>query len=219
MKLLYVEDDPTMAKTVGMLLNQSGYEFDEAASGADAISLASSNAYSLILLDLMLPDIDGYEVIGRLRKTGINTPFLVQTGLLDRGDGSDKASLGVTEYLIKPFNKAELVSGIESVLERARQPEPPAPGPVEPEAPTLGGSQDERRRHRRFVSMKKAQVVSPDVIDCVILNMSHGGAALQVPYTEKRIPSRFRLNIGIGHDVDCEIRWRLGDKVGVTFET
>lgn len=82
----------------------------------------------------------------------------------------------------------------------------------------MGDSQDERRRHRRFASMKKAQVIAPDVIDCVILNMSHGGAALQVPYTEKRIPTRFRLNIGIGHDVDCEIRWRLGDKVGVTFE-
>ena len=67
--------------------------------------------------------------------------------------------------------------------------------------------------------MKKAQVTSPERIECVILNMSHGGAALQVPYTEKRIPNRFRLNIGLGHDVDCEIRWRLGDKVGVTFES
>ena len=130
MKLLYVEDDPTMAKAVGMLLNQSGYQFDEAETGAEAIALASQNAYALILLDLMLPDIDGYEVIHRLRKSGVDTPFLVQTGLLDRDNKAEGASLGVTEYLIKPFNKNELVSGIENVLEKGRQPETEAPVPA-----------------------------------------------------------------------------------------
>lgn len=219
MKLLYVEDDPTMAKTVGMLLNQSGYAFDEAASGMAAIELATNNSYGLILLDLMLPDIDGYEVIGHLRKLGIDTPFLVQTGLLERGSKAEEASLGVTEYLIKPFNKKELVEGIESMLGNGQSPENPAPAPPGPVDQPRGESPEERRRHRRFPSMKKAQVVAPEVINCTILNMSHGGAALQVPYTEKRIPSKFRLNVGLGSDVECEVRWRLGDKVGVTFET
>lgn len=218
MKLLYVEDDPTMAKTVGMLLTQSGYAFDEAASGVDAIKLATNNTYSLILLDLMLPDIDGYEVIGHLRKLGIDTPFLVQTGLLERGSKAEEASLGVTEYLIKPFNKKELVSGIEIMLERGRPAEGPPPVPSGSEDQPNGDSNEEKRQHRRFTSMKNARVVSPEVIHCTILNMSHGGAALQVPYTEKRIPTRFRLNIGLGRDVDCEVRWRLGDKVGVSFE-
>lgn len=214
MRLLYVEDEAWMARTVEHLLRQMGYEFDTADCGEDAINRATQNDYDLILLDIMLPDIDGYEVIERLRENGVNTPFLLQTGLIDRKKESEGASFGVTEYLIKPFNKNELVKGIETVIERAKQDRaelhlvPPDNGTV---------TDENGRQHRRFKTLKSARVVADDVFSCVVLNMSYSGAAIRLPSVAKQVPENFKLIFKSGDQRECELCWRHGDKIGVKF--
>lgn len=221
MRILYVEDDMWMAKTVEAMLKQANFEFDTADCGKEAIDRAVRAAasptqrYDLILLDIMLPDIDGYEVINRIRGAGIDTPFLVQTALLERGDNG--ASLGVTEYLVKPFNKSELIQGINTVVNRANQVsamslhlEAKGPGPRREAG-------EEKRKHRRFVSLKSAEIVGPVKSKCVVLNLSYGGATLCLLDPDQDIPAKFILDLQTGPVVDCEVRWRLGDKIGIEF--
>lgn len=217
MWLLYVEDESSTAKIVGVLLKQAGYRFDTAPCGHDAISLAASNKYDLILLDIMLPDIDGYEVIERIRRLGIYTPFLIQTGLIAHGDEDRSASLGASEYLIKPFNKNEMIDGIEKVLGRSRQVSHAEhkllANPAQPQRPPS----TERRKHRRFTSMKSAHIVWPQIFECMLLNMGYGGAAIRLPHPVRGLPKKFTLEIHTGPQLECEVCWRLGDKVGVKF--
>lgn len=217
-RLLYVEDETSTAKIVGAQLKQAGYRFDTATCGHDAISLAATNEYDLILLDIMLPDLDGYEVIHRIRRLGIDTPFLIQTGLVDRGMNEDEGmSLGASEYLIKPFNKNELINGIDKVVGRSRQVSDAwlksIADPALPQRPPA----TERRKHRRFASMKTAHIVSPQIFEIVLMNMGYGGAAIRLPHPVKGLPNKFTLEIHTGPQLECEVCWRLGDKVGVKF--
>jgi len=215
MRLLYVEDEISMARTIEILLRQEGYDFDTAHCGQDAIDLAKTNRYDLILLDIMLPDFDGYEVIDRLHRSGIDTPFLVQTGLIDRGDPAEAASLGVTEYLIKPFNKSELIDGIESAVARAAKKRM-TDNPKHSGAQATGRG-DDRREHRRFVTLKSARVLRPSVFDCVILNMSYGGAAIKLPTESQGLPPEFDIEISGMTVPKCRLCWRVGDKAGIKF--
>ena len=84
MQVLYVEDDKLMAKNVELILQKEGHFCHTADRGERAVELAKRNAYDIIILDIMLPDFDGYEVIERLRASGIDTPYLIQSGLVDR---------------------------------------------------------------------------------------------------------------------------------------
>lgn len=214
MKILYVEDETWMRRTVEVLLENAGYEFDSAVCGKDAIDLAKKNSYDLILLDIMLPDIDGYEVIDRLRNEGIETPFLVQTGIVDRTKKNQAASLGVSEYLIKPFSRAEMIERIERVVNG-----PEASTAESPAGPGDGrwSSKVENRQHRRFPTLKSAWVMGEDVFDCVILNMSYGGAALRLPTSERKLAPKFALQFDGSPELKCEVCWRVGNKVGVRF--
>lgn len=217
MWLLFVEDESSTAKIVGALLKQAGYRFDAAPCGQDAISLAASNKYDLILLDIMLPDLDGYEVVERIRSIGIDTPFLIQTGLVDHGDGDRGVSLGASEYLIKPFNRSELIDGIEKVVGRSRQvshaEQKLLSNPAQPRRPPA----TERRKHRRFTSMKSAYIFRPQTFECVLMNMGYGGAAIRLPHPVRGLPNKFTLDIRTGPQLECEVCWRLGDKVGFKF--
>lgn len=206
-----------MARTVEKLLRQMGYDFDTADCGELAIELATTNVYDLILLDIMLPDIDGYEVMEQLRERGVETPFLLQTGLIDRNMEAQGVSLGVAEYLIKPFNKNQLVKGIETVIAHAKQGKaeltdseafPPDDG-----AP----ASEENRQHRRLKTVKFARVLGENVFKCVILNMSYSGAAIRLPFEAKALPDRFKMEFVSGQQRDCEQCWRLKDKAGVKF--
>ena len=217
MQLLYVEDEISMAKTVELMLRQSGYAFDTVHCGLDAIDQATKNDYDLILLDIMLPDLDGYEVIERLRQVGVETPFLVQTGLLDRDGEANGASLGVTDFLIKPFNRNELIKAIETVIGRANPDSPVARMIQEGKDEASRADPEDRREHRRFNTLKTGRVTWPTPFSCVILNMCYGGAAIRLPYPEKELASQFSLSLSTGSEVRCEICWRVKDKVGVKF--
>ena len=118
MRVLVVEDEAKLADLLRRGLTAHGLAVDIAATGEDALWMAPGTAYQVIILDLMLPDVDGVEVCRRLRGAGVHTPVLMLTalgGLADRVAGLDS---GADDYLGKPFALAELMARIRALARR-----------------------------------------------------------------------------------------------------
>jgi two-component system response regulator TctD len=118
MRILIVEDDAPLARGVISLLRAAGHAIDHVASGEDALSVAATEPYSLVILDVGLPDIDGFEVLARLRARGDQVQVLMLTardGLDDRVRGLD---LGADDYLRKPFDVEELEARVRALGRR-----------------------------------------------------------------------------------------------------
>ncbi len=116
--VLVVEDEASIASFVAMYLRNAGYEVKVAPSGRDALNLAESQTPSLIVLDLMLPDIDGIEVCRRLRQSS-DVPILMLTARDEDVDKIVGLEVGADDYLTKPFNPRELVARVKSILRRS----------------------------------------------------------------------------------------------------
>lgn len=218
MRVLYVEDDQSVAKAVEAMLASEAFECDTTDSGKRAVDLAKSNRYDVILLDLMLPDIDGYEVIKRLREAGVRTPFLMQTGITDHDNQFDGRPFGVTEYLVKPFNKTDLIERVQAVLSRPKLT-PVKDFVAEPESGDTAQSRpDEERSDERFESMQIGKILLNEGIDCLILNMSNGGAAIELPDPDMHCPPAFDLQLPSGSILRSRLCWRFQDKLGVKGE-
>ncbi len=116
-KILVVDDEEHIIELVRLYLEREGYEVEEASSGNDAVSKQCSGNPDLILLDLMLPDIDGYEVCRQIR-TQSDTPILMLTARKEDIDKIVGLELGADDYLTKPFNPRELVARVRAILRR-----------------------------------------------------------------------------------------------------
>jgi DNA-binding response OmpR family regulator len=218
MQVLYVEDDKLMAKNVELILQREGHFCHTADRGERAVELAKRNTYDIIVLDIMLPDFDGYEVIQRLRASGIDTPYLIQSGLVDRDTQPDGLGFGTDEFLIKPFDKAELFESMDRVVTRSKQRSAAKPtgSPADPTKSRHHGP--DKRRHRRFATIKAAKVIHKKTqTDCIILNISHGGAAIRLPKNKLDCPENFALKLQSEPLHYCQICWRFRDKIGVKF--
>jgi two-component system OmpR family response regulator/two-component system copper resistance phosphate regulon response regulator CusR len=119
MKLLLVEDDALLGKSVQRGLSDAGHECDWATGGEEAIRLARSTPYDAIVLDLMLPDISGLDVLSRLRAHKNDSPVLVLTALGSVDERVSGLNAGADDYLVKPFAFAELVARLEAMARRA----------------------------------------------------------------------------------------------------
>ncbi len=118
--ILLVEDHDDLAASIGDYLESMGFAMDFAADGAIALNLLEENPYDVIILDLMLPKIDGIRVCERLRERGDGTPILMLTA---RDQLSDKVAgfdAGADDYLVKPFEMEELAARIRALVRRAR---------------------------------------------------------------------------------------------------
>ncbi|MBM3271047.1 MAG: response regulator transcription factor [Candidatus Sericytochromatia bacterium] len=127
-RLLVVEDEPAMARGLEEILKAREYDVVMAGRGDEAYAKATSQDFDLILLDIMLPALSGFEVLKKLRANGCEVPVILLTA---RGDESDKVlgfELGVDDYVTKPFSPMELLGRIGAVLRRARPPRPEAAG-------------------------------------------------------------------------------------------
>jgi two-component system, OmpR family, response regulator len=125
MKVLVVEDSTRMASLLRRGLQREGYSVDLATNGEEAVSMAVDRPADAIVLDVMLPDIDGFEVVRQVRAAGTWTPILMLTakrGLDDRVRGLD---VGADDYLTKPFAFSELAARLRSII-RGRPAERPA---------------------------------------------------------------------------------------------
>jgi two-component system response regulator ResD len=122
-RVLVVDDDPTVAEVVAGYLDRAGYLVDRAADGPEALARAAANRPDLVVLDLMLPGMDGLEVCRRMRGRG-PVPVIMLTA---RGDEDDRIlglEVGADDYVTKPFSPRELVLRVESVLRRSRPTQP-----------------------------------------------------------------------------------------------
>src|SRR5262245_46044035 len=116
--VLVVEDESSIASFVALYLKNAGYQVSTASTGTDALSHVSASSPSLIILDLMLPDIDGVEVCRRIRKSS-DVPILMLTARDEDVDKIIGLEVGADDYLTKPFNPRELVARVKSVLRRS----------------------------------------------------------------------------------------------------
>jgi DNA-binding response OmpR family regulator len=118
-RILVVDDDPTVSDVVRRYLEQAGFEVTHAADGATALACAARQAPSLVVLDLMLPRIDGLEVCRRLRAADRELPVVMLTAMGEENDRILGLQLGADDYVTKPFSPRELVLRVQSVLRRA----------------------------------------------------------------------------------------------------
>ena len=120
-QLLMIEDDTRLANMVGEYLRQSGYSFTHAANGSSGLSALQTSTPDLVILDLMLPDMDGLEVCRRIKSQGSDSASTAVLMLTAKGDPMDRIvglEIGADDYLPKPFEPRELLARIRAVLRR-----------------------------------------------------------------------------------------------------
>jgi len=120
MRALVVEDDPVSAKLIDTALKGESIIGEMAACGEDAIDLAKHYDFDIIVLDLRLPDIEGFEVVRRIRAAKVRTPVLILSGKNEIDDKVRGLSTGADDYLTKPFHKSELVARIHAIVRRSK---------------------------------------------------------------------------------------------------
>ena len=118
-RILLVEDEPNLRRTLTDLLRSDGYLVENSGDGVEGQELASKNPFDLIILDVMLPSRDGFEVCRRLRENGVNTPVLMLTARNELNNKVQGFKAGGDDYLTKPFETPELEARIEALLRRA----------------------------------------------------------------------------------------------------
>jgi len=120
MRVLIVEDDNATARQIEVVLKKEGFVCDTTDLGEDGLEIGKLYDYDIIILDLMLPDIDGYEVLRRLRSGRVETPILILSGLTEADDKIKGFGIGADDYLVKPFDRRELVARVHAIVRRAR---------------------------------------------------------------------------------------------------
>jgi two-component system, OmpR family, copper resistance phosphate regulon response regulator CusR len=125
MKILIAEDDQKTAAYLRKGLGEGGFAVDVAENGADAMILATTANYDVIVLDVMLPQCDGWSILAKLRDVGKQTPVLFLTACDEVSDRVKGLELGADDYLVKPFMFSELLARVRALLRRgpSRQPE------------------------------------------------------------------------------------------------
>lgn len=119
-QILVAEDNLNSAKLMKIILNQAGFKVITATNGAEALDIMDSRHIDLIILDAMMPKMDGYELTKSLRQAGNNIPILMVTGKTQNEDKWEGFIAGVDDYLTKPVNETELVLRIKALLRRSQ---------------------------------------------------------------------------------------------------
>jgi two-component system OmpR family response regulator len=119
MKVLVVEDEPLLASTLSIGLRAEGFVVVEASNGVDGLSQAVENDFDVIVLDIMLPGLSGYEVLRRMRARAVWTPVLMLTAKDGEYDQTDAFELGADDYLTKPFSFLVLVARLRALVRRS----------------------------------------------------------------------------------------------------
>jgi two-component system, OmpR family, alkaline phosphatase synthesis response regulator PhoP len=170
-RLLLIEDEPGLVMTLTDRLTREGYAVEASADGESGLERASAEAFDLVLLDVMLPRLGGFDVMRELRRRGIETPVIMLTA---RGQVVDKVvglKLGADDYVTKPFEMVELLARIEAKLRRA----PTVPHPAE-------GHQfgDIRMDFRKAEIMRAGEVIDLSAREFQLLRyfIEHRGATL-----------------------------------------
>jgi two-component system alkaline phosphatase synthesis response regulator PhoP len=119
-KVLVIEDESTLSRLLSYNLSQEGYETVVVDHGGEGLRAASEQAFDLIILDVMLPGFNGFEVLARLRQRGNETPVIILTARNAEDEVVHGLKLGADDYMTKPFGVAELLARVSAVLRRAK---------------------------------------------------------------------------------------------------
>ena len=120
MRALLVEDDAAMAASIELMLRKVNVICDTTDLGEDGLEIGKLYDYDIILLDLVLPDIDGYEVLRRLRAARVRTPILILSGLAEMDAKIKGLGFGADDFLVKPFDRLELIARIQAIVRRSK---------------------------------------------------------------------------------------------------
>ncbi len=118
MRILLVEDERELARALAKMLTNDGYDVDCVYDGADGLNFASTGMYDIILLDVIMPKMNGFEVLSQIRSRKITTPVIMLTALADEKDKIEGLDKGADDYVSKPFSFPELSARIRAVLRR-----------------------------------------------------------------------------------------------------
>ena len=147
-KILVVDDEPSIREVVSLYLEQMGFDATVVGDGQSALDLLQSDPPDLLILDVMLPGVDGYEITRQVRATS-RIPIILLTARKDEIDRILGLELGADDYVVKPFSPRELVSRVKAVLRRTQQ----APAPLGGDQPvTCGGIQIDPRTRQATVA-------------------------------------------------------------------
>ncbi|MFC7048655.1 MULTISPECIES: response regulator transcription factor CtrA [Emcibacter] len=120
MRVLLIEDDPSTSKSIELMLSAEGFNIYSTDLGEEGIDLGKLYDYDIILLDLNLPDMHGYDVLKKLRLSKVNTPILILSGMAELENKVKGLGFGADDYLTKPFYKEELVARIQAIIRRSK---------------------------------------------------------------------------------------------------
>jgi DNA-binding response OmpR family regulator len=224
--VLVVEDEASIASFVSLYLKNAGYGVRTASTGTEALSAAASDSPSLIVLDLMLPDIDGIEVCKRIRQRS-DVPILMLTARDEDVDKIIGLEVGADDYLTKPFNPRELVARVKSVLRRS------APARQDPENAVIKHGDLTVDSGRREVRVGAEEIqLAPKEFDLLWELLDHRGLVLTRDQLLERVWGY--TFAGDTRTVDVHVRqlrrklgdaspivtvWGVGYKVGPARET
>jgi len=119
MRILVIEDDPSVAKYIAKGMKESGFNVDHADNGKDGLFLATTEQYDVLIIDRMLPELDGLKIITTLRATGDETPTIILSALSEVDDRVKGLRAGGDDYLTKPFAFQELLARVEVLAKRS----------------------------------------------------------------------------------------------------
>jgi DNA-binding response OmpR family regulator len=224
--VLVVEDEASIASFVSLYLKNAGYGVRTASTGTEALSAAASDSPALIVLDLMLPDIDGIEVCKRIRQRS-DVPILMLTARDEDVDKIIGLEVGADDYLTKPFNPRELVARVKSVLRRS------APARQDPENAVIKHGDLTVDSGRREVRVGEEEIqLAPKEFDLLWELLDHRGLVLTRDQLLERVWGY--TFAGDTRTVDVHVRqlrrklgdaspivtvWGVGYKVGPARET
>ena len=118
MRLLVIEDEKQLLRLIGKRLKEEGYAYDLASDGREGLNFAESIEYDCIILDIMLPSVDGFTIIKKLREKNINSPIIVLTAKSATKDKVNGLDYGADDYIRKPFSFEELIARVRAMLRR-----------------------------------------------------------------------------------------------------
>jgi DNA-binding response OmpR family regulator len=224
--VLVVEDEASIASFVSLYLKNAGYGVRTASTGTEALSAAATDSPALIVLDLMLPDIDGIEVCKRIRQRS-DVPILMLTARDEDVDKIIGLEVGADDYLTKPFNPRELVARVKSVLRRS------APARQDPENAVINHGDLTVDSGRREVRVGDEEIqLAPKEFDLLWELLDHRGLVLTRDQLLERVWGY--TFAGDTRTVDVHVRqlrrklgdaspivtvWGVGYKVGPARET
>ncbi|GAA1659513.1 response regulator transcription factor [Glycomyces endophyticus] len=199
-RVLVVDDDPALAEVVARYLRRDGFEVDYAADGATGLDRALATLPDLVVLDLMMPGLDGFEVCRRLREATA-VPIVMLTA---RGEETDRITgldLGADDYVTKPFSPGELAARVRAVLRRTA-PQPPAA------VLTAGGVAVDTAIHLAVGDGARLDLTAKEY-DLLVCFLSHPGRAFR---REELLESVWGWSIGDTATVTVHVR-RLREKI------